>query len=87
MTISHITIFLIGGMVTSSCCRACRAHASASMVSDVTGVTGDTPRRACRPRLLGQAVEPVAGVAEARHDVADLVELLVDGAGDQGDRR
>ena len=36
--------------------------------------------------LLSQPVEPVAGVAEAGHDVALLVETLVHRGGDQVDR-
>ena len=35
-------------------------------------------------RRLDHAVQPVAGVAEARDDVADVVELLVHGGDDQG---
>ena len=43
-------------------------------------------RRRWRLRLLRDAVQPVARVAEPGHDVALLVELLVHRGGDDGDR-
>src|SRR5450759_5310521 len=35
------------------------------------------------PDLLSQSVQAIARIAEARHDVADLVEALVDGCDDE----
>ena len=46
-------------------------------------VTRRRPALLWRPggRLSGGAVDPVTGIAQARHDVADLVQALIDSTG------
>src|SRR5699024_7214079 len=43
----------------------------------VTGFVRRMDPRTCAETLLGQSEQPVAGVTEAGHDVADLVEVVV----------
>src|SRR6478609_8001502 len=69
-----------GARVNGHACQFVPALRRMSTATECV-VTVLNERRAALERSH-QAVEAVAGVTEARHDVAELVELLVEGADD-----